>query len=148
MQNLNRRDLADKLYFKLRTAGYSTIGRRYGTYLPDPPDIGDFQIDILAKQKKEFAIGIVVDDLSGVDVNFIKQKIRFLAERKSTYSGNPVKLYIALTRKNYFFIKHLIDSDLKDIAQHIELYLVDVETELVISDSLNTGKTILPRYIN
>ncbi len=148
MTSLNRRDLTDKLYFKLRAAGYSTIGRRYGTYLPDPPNIGDFEIEVLAKQKKEFAIGIVLDDLSGVDVNFIKQKIRFLAERKSTYSGNPVRLYIALTRKNYFFVKHLIDSDLKDISENIELYLVDVESELVITDTAAGGKAMFPRFIN
>ena len=73
MKSLSKRDLIDKLYFRLRTAGYSTIGRRLGTYLPDPPDIGEFQIDILAKQKREFAIGIVIDDLSGVDVEFIRK---------------------------------------------------------------------------
>lgn len=148
MITFDKRDITDKLYFKLRASGYSTIGRRFGTYLPDPPDIGEFQIDILAKQKKEFAIGIVLDDLAGVDVNFIKQKIRFLAERKSTYSGNPVKLYIALTRKNYFFIKHLIDSDLSDISLNIELYLVDVETEALITDSPLKGKASSPLYIN
>lgn len=148
MINFDKRDITDKQYFKFRASGYSTIGRRFGTYLPDPPDIGEFQIDILAKQKKEFAIGIVLDDLAGVDVNFIKQKIRFLAERKSTYSGNPVKLYIALTRKNYFFIKHLIDSDLSDISLNIELYLVDVETETLITDSPLKGKASSPLYIN
>lgn len=148
MITFDKRDITDKLYFKLRASGYSTIGRRFGTYLPDPPDIGEFQIDILAKQKKEFAIGIVLDDLAGVDVNFIKQKIRFLAERKSTYSGNPVKLYIALTRKNYFFIKHLIDSDLSDISLNIELYLVDLETEALITDSPLKGKASSPLYIN
>ncbi len=148
MRTFDKRDMTDKLYFKLRASGYSTIGRRFGTYLPDPPDIGEFQIDILAKQKKEFAIGIVLDDLAGVDVNFIKQKIRFLAERKSTYSGNPVKLFIALTRKNYFFIKHLIDSDLSDISLNVELYLVDVETGTLITDSPVTGKASSPLYIN
>ncbi len=148
MRTFDKRDITDKLYFKLRSSGYSTIGRRFGTYLPDPPDIGEFQIDILAKQKKEFAIGIVLDDLAGIDVNFIKQKIRFLAERKSTYSGNPVKLYIALTRKNYFFIKHLLDSDLSDISRNIELYLVDVDAETLITDSPLKGKASSPIYIN
>lgn len=148
MKSLSKRDLIDKLYFRLRTAGYSTIGRRFGTYLPDPPDIGEFQIDILAKQKREFAIGIVIDDLSGVDVEFIRKKLLFLAERKSTYSGNPVKLHIAVTRKNYFIIKHIIDNDLPEFADNIYLFLVEIESDLFVSDSNRAASSPFPRFIN
>lgn len=148
MQSLNKRDLTDKLYFKLRSSGYSTLGRRYGTYIPDPPDIGEFQIDILAKQKKEFAIGIVIDDLSGMDMEFIRKKIKFLAERKSTYSGNPVKLFIALARKNFFLIKHLVETDLAPISENIELVLCEPESEILFNEALAQSKTLLPRFIN
>lgn len=148
MQNLNKRDLTDKLYFKLRASGYSTLGRRYGTYIPDPPDIGEFQIDILAKQKKEFAIGIVIDDLSGMDMEFLRKKINFLAERKSTYSGNPVKLFIAVARKNYFLIKHLVETDLVAMAQNIELMLCEPEADILFNEALAKAKTQFPRFIN
>ncbi|KAB2909412.1 MAG: hypothetical protein LC102_02345 [Ignavibacteriales bacterium] len=148
MYKLNKRDLTDKLYFKLREIGYSTIGRRYGTYLPNPPDIGEFEIDILAKRKMDFAIGIAIDDLSGVDIEFIKKKIRFLAGRKSTYSGNPVRLYIAVTRRNYFLLKHIIDGDLQDLSTEVELVLFDSETEMVISEEVVEKRAFLPRFMN
>jgi hypothetical protein len=148
MKTFSKRDLTDKLYFKLRAYGYSTLGRRFGTYIPNPPNIGEFEIDILAKLKKEFAIGIVIDDLRGVDFEFIRKKLTFLAERKSTYSGNPVKLFIALTRANYFLIKHLIDTDLKEHSCNIELVLVELETDLFIIEGNPTSKSSFQRYIN
>jgi hypothetical protein len=90
----------------------------------------------------------VIDDLSGVDVEFIRKKLIFLAERKSTYSGNAVKLHIAVTRKNYFIIKHIIDNDLTAFAENIELYLVEFENDLFVSDSNHSTSSPFPRFIN
>ena len=38
--------------------GYMTISRRFGTYLPEPAKVGMFNVDIIAKYKDDYAIGI------------------------------------------------------------------------------------------
>jgi hypothetical protein len=59
-----------------------------------------------------------------------------------------VKLHIAVTRKNYFIIKHIIDNDLPDYAQNIDLFLVEIESDLFVSDSSLATSSPFPRFIN
>ncbi|MBE2280570.1 MAG: hypothetical protein IAE91_09275 [Ignavibacteriaceae bacterium] len=52
----------DELIIKCWSDGFSAINRKHGKYLPEPPKIGDYDIDFLAKMNKDFAIGIVITD--------------------------------------------------------------------------------------
>lgn len=50
--NTDRRKDVDLLIEEFWKKGYLTLYRKYGTYLPEPSNIGGFEVDVIAKQKK------------------------------------------------------------------------------------------------
>lgn len=60
--NTDRRKDVDLLIEEFWKKGYLTLYRKYGTYLPEPSNIGGFEVDVIAKQKENFAIGINLID--------------------------------------------------------------------------------------
>ncbi len=80
--------------------GYLTLSRRFGKYLPEPNNVGDFKVDAIGKQRKKFVIGLL---LSEKDLNDSKvyTKLEFLATRHTKYSNKRVTLFVGVP-------KHLI----------------------------------------
>ena len=62
MLELMKRRTIDLLVEQFWKRGYLTVSRRFGTYLPEPSKIGKFDVDIIAKYKNNYAIGITLSN--------------------------------------------------------------------------------------
>ena len=123
MLNLMKRETVDLLVEQFWKLGYMTISRKYGTYLPEPSKVGSFDVDIIAKQKKNYAIGIT---LTGEDLNDpgIIDKINFLATRQTRYTNKKVMLFIGVEVQYYKNAKALIDSIDPETRKNIRLFQI------------------------
>jgi hypothetical protein len=100
--------------------GYFTISRRFGTFLPEPSNVGKFKVDIIGRQKNRYAIGITFSEEDLNDKNLI-EKFEFLASRKTRNSNSPVLLIIGVQSKYYRQVKNILDSFSPDIRKNIKL---------------------------
>ena len=115
MHNTNLQHRVDDLIKYFWKYGYLTISRKYGTYLPEPKQVGNYQIDAIGKQKKKYAIGIILlpDEL---DNPSIFAKLDFLATRNTKYSNRRVTLFLGIP-DNLINKAKLIISELSDEAR-------------------------------
>lgn len=130
MDNLKRQNI-DYLIEEFWKNGYLTVSRKFGTYLPEPEKIGGFDVDIIARQGKDYALGIT---LTGDDFKNPKllDKIIFLATRHTRFTQKPVQLYIGVSEQNLELAKALLDSLSNDIKTNIKLfYLMDKSLPLL-----------------
>jgi hypothetical protein len=115
MLDLMKRQSVDLLIDQFWKNGYFTISRKFGTYLPEPKRMGGFEVDIIARYKKDYAIGITlnVEDLENPD---LKEKIHFLATRQTKSSNKNVLLFLGIPsdlRKKIEFIISTLDENVK-----------------------------------
>ncbi len=111
--------------------GYLTVSRKYGTYLPEPAKVGEFDVDIIARYKKSYAIGITLTEEDLNDSNLIN-KIKFLATRQTKYTNKRVILFIGVESDFYKNAKTLIEMFDHDIKKNIKLFqIVDKEVPSV-----------------
>jgi len=114
----NIEESVDTLIQSFWKNGYLTLSRKFGTYLPNPPLVGNYEIDAVGKQRNKFAIGLV---LSNDDLNnpAIYKKIEFLASRQSKYSRKNITLFIGIPQgsenKANLIIQNLNDTLRKNI---------------------------------
>ncbi len=96
MLNIVKRRTVDLLVQQFWKEGYLTIRRRYGTYLPEPDRIGSFEVDVIAKQWKNYAIGLTLtaDDFKN---SRLIEKLTFLSTRQTKYSNKRVQLFVGVT---------------------------------------------------
>jgi len=123
----NSKQYIDLLVSEFWKRGYTIQSRKYGKYLPEPPAIGEFQIDILAKRDKDFAIGIAVSEYE-VNDSAILNKLTFLATRITRMTKRNVHLLIGAPPNCYRRIKELLDSVALLSKEHVSLHLLN-ETE-------------------
>jgi len=99
--------------------GYLTLSRKYGRYLPNPPLVGNYEIDAIGKQRNKFAIGLV---LSNKDLNnpTIYKKIEFLASRQVKYSRKNVTLFIGIPQGSENKAKLIIRNLNPDLQKNIK----------------------------
>lgn len=109
MQSINKKRAIDLLINHFWDEGYITVKRRFGTYLSDPPKIGDYEIDVIAKQKKSFAIGITFTPEEIREPDFLN-KISFLATRESRFSNKRIPLFIGVPVDCLALVKGLVNS--------------------------------------
>ena len=120
MLSMMKRETVDLLVEQFWKQGYMTLSRKYGTYLPEPSKVGNFEVDIIAKQKKNYAIGIT---LTGEDLNDpgIAGKINFLATRQTKYTNKKVMLFIGVEVQYFKNAKALVDSIDPETRKNIRL---------------------------
>jgi hypothetical protein len=72
-----KRKSVDLLVEQFWKNGYLTVRRKFGTYLPEPAKVGNFDVDIIARYKDSYAIGLTLtkNDMNNAK---IKEKIIFL----------------------------------------------------------------------
>ena len=123
MLNTNERYYVDSLVTQFWKRGYLTLSRRFGTYLPEPERVGEFKVDVVARQRNKYAIGISLskDELNNSELN---DKIYYLATRHTKYSNKPVTLFIAVPAKYYKQAKNLLDRMNKEVRRNIKLVQV------------------------
>jgi len=99
--------------------GYMTVSRKFGTYLPEPSRVGSYEVDVIARYKNSYAIGIILKESDFVNINGIKEKIIYLASRKTRYSNKSVNLYIGVSSLNFFKAKQIISELPENLRKNI-----------------------------
>lgn len=141
MLDLNKRKSVDLLIEQFWKLGYLTLSRKYGTYLPEPSKIGGFDVDIIARQRTNYAIGITltVDDL--VNPNLPK-KLAYLATRQTKYTNKKVSLFVGVPFEYFKRAKDLVEMLQDDIKKNIKLFQI-VEKNLPKRSNKRTNQQIL-----
>jgi len=132
---LDERKNVDLLVNHFWKLGYFTVSRRFGTYLPEPSKVGRFDVDIIAKQKNKYAIGITLSEDDIQDTNLL-EKLEFLATRKTKYSKSPVTLIVGVQSKLYKRIKNILEKVIPEARKNIKLMQILEKT----IDGVNISK--------
>lgn len=138
MNTLKRKNI-DYLIEQFWKNGYLTLSRKFGTYLPEPEKIGGFDVDIIAKQGKDYAIGIT---LSGDDFKDSKllDKISHLATRRTKFTQKKVVLYIGVPEEHLLIAKGLIGTLSNEIKSNIMLFSIIDKSLPQLNHSRKTRK--------
>jgi hypothetical protein len=125
-----KRKSIDLLVEEFWRKGYLTISRKFGTYLPEPNEIGGFEVDVVARQKKDYALGITLspDDLNNPE---ILSRISYLATRQSRYTSNRVKLFIGIPIEYLNAAKERFKSLSPEVSANIKIVAI-VERKKII----------------
>jgi hypothetical protein len=121
--NEEARKNIDRLVEQFWKRGYLTLSRRYGTYLPEPAKVGTFEVDIVARYKKDYAIGITLNKQDFQNINLI-DKLTYLATRHTKYTNKRVKLFIGVPVNYFKQAKMLIEQLQPDIQKNIKLFQI------------------------
>jgi hypothetical protein len=123
----DKRRSVDLLVEKFWKQGYLTVSRKFGTYLPEPAKVGDFEIDIIARYKKNYAIGITLteDDLKD---SKILEKLTYLATRQTKFSNKRVLLFVGVPSEFFKIAKELTDFMEHDARINIRLFPIVEKT--------------------
>lgn len=103
--------------------GYMTISRRFGTYLPEPAKVGMFNVDIVARYKDDYAIGITLSESDFIDNDLIR-KLKYLATRRTKFTNRKVKLFVGVSNKNFKYAKLLHEQLEPDVQKNIKLFQI------------------------
>jgi len=98
MPRINHRERVDSLISQFWKDGYLTISRKHGNFLPAPERIGSYEIDALGKYKKNYVIGITLNEDDLLNPRILA-KLKYLSSRNTIYSQKKVKLFIAVPSK-------------------------------------------------
>jgi hypothetical protein len=128
-------DLISKHFWK---NGYTLLGRKASRYLPDPPKIGIYEVDAIGRNKKEYLIGLCLDERELSDLNIL-EKIRFLSSRRTRFSQRSVVLLLGVPERIYRCIKDLVDSLEEINKKNIQIIRLREEAELDLFDASNSG---------
>lgn len=140
--NMERRREIDLLIEEFWKKGYLTLFRKFGTYLPEPSNIGGFEVDVIAKQKDNLAIGITLSDQDFKDPAFIKNKLSYLAQRQSRGTNKKVQLFVGVSILNLKFAKALLDELDPDTKRNIKLFQIAEKPDLFIRKENRTDKIL------
>lgn len=127
---LKRKKNIDLLVSHLWKLGYTIIKRKMGTYLSEPPNVNGYEIDIVAKLHRQYAMGICIDKNHLQDSKLL-EKISCLASKKTKTGNKDVLLFISFPYEIYKTVKDLVSSLDHPIKKNI--FLVPVY-ETVQSD--------------
>lgn len=120
----DRRKEIDLLIEQLWKRGYLTLSRKYGTYLPEPSSIGGFEVDIIARLRNSYAIGITLnrDDLKDPST---LNKLKYLATRKNRNSSKKVSLFIGVQKQDFSIARKMISRIEEDVRKNIRLSVIE-----------------------
>jgi hypothetical protein len=122
--DISERKAIDLLINEFWRLGFFTVSRRLGTYLPEPENVGKFQVDVIGRQKEKFAIGITLskEDIYKSD---LLEKINYLASRKSRASGKSITLFIGVEDIYFKRVKELLLNIDEKIRRNIKLVRIE-----------------------
>lgn len=120
MMELDKRRSIDLLVDQFWKQGYLTVSRKFGTYLPEPSKVGSFDIDVLARYKKNYAIGITLSESDIKDAKII-DKLNYLGTRQTKYSNKRVLLFIGVPQVYFKLAKELLEFIDSNTRRNIRL---------------------------
>jgi hypothetical protein len=131
--NTDRRRDVDLLIEEFWKKGYLTIFRKFGTYLPEPSNIGGFEVDVIAKLRDSFAIGITLNDQDFKEPSFIKNKLSYLAQRQTKGSNKKVQLFVGVSLLNVKYAKTLLEELDPETKKNIKLFQITEKPDIAIT---------------
>ena len=140
--NTDRRRDIDLLIEEFWKKGYLTLSRKFGTYLPEPSNIGGFEVDVIAKHKDNFAIGITLTDQDFIDTSSVKNKLAYLAQRQTRGTNKKVQLFVGASIINFKYAKTLLDELDPETKKNIKLFQISEKSELSIRDKSKPEKIL------
>jgi len=140
--NTDRRRDVDLLIEEFWKKGYLTLFRKFGTYLPEPSNIGGFEVDVIAKLKDNFAIGITLNDQDFKDSSFIKNKLSYLAQRQTRGSNKKVQLFVGVSLLNLKYAKTLLDELDPETKKNIKLFQITEKPDPIIRNENRLEKIL------
>lgn len=121
MTDLNKQRSVDLLVERFWKQGYLTVSRKFGTYLPEPSKVGDFDVDIVARYKKNYAIGITLTESDLKDPKIL-EKLSFLATRQTKFTNKRVLLFVGVPNNLFKIAKELTDFLDQTARKNIRLF--------------------------
>lgn len=121
--NKDPRKNIDLLQVQFWKRGYMTVSRRFGTYLPEPAKVGTFEVDIVARHKDDYAIGINLSESDFIDDKIIN-KLRYLATRHTKFTNRKVKLFVGVSNKYFKHAKLLLEQLEPEVQKNIKLFQI------------------------
>lgn len=140
MLDLMKRQSVDLLISQFWKNGYLTISRKFGTYLPEPQRMGGFDIDIVARYKKDYAIGITLND-DDLDNPALKEKIEFLATRQTKFTNKRVLLFLGIPNNLKKKLEFIISTLDENVRKNIKIQSFNLD--LNIAEQPKKKKTFL-----
>ncbi len=120
MDKIRYENRVDGLIQNFWKYGYMTLSRKFGTYLPEPSAIGKYQVDAIGKQKKKYAIGIILKE-EELDDPKVYSKLEFLATRETKYSHRKVTLFVGVPLFLYDKAKLIVSNLSEEANKNIRL---------------------------
>jgi hypothetical protein len=89
--------------------GYLTLSRRFGTYLPEPSNVGMYEVDAIGKLKKKYAIGVTLSE-EELNAPKIYSKLEYLATRHTKYTNKNVTLFVGVPKLLFNKVKLCVSN--------------------------------------
>jgi len=121
--NISDKKAIDLLVNEFWRLGYFTLSRRLGTYLPEPENVGNFQVDVIGRNKEKYAIGITLTKVDIFNSNLL-EKINYLASRKIRSSGKSITLFIGVADIYFKRVKELLINIDEKVRRNIKLVCI------------------------
>ncbi len=100
--------------------GYLTLSRKYGTYLPAPKKVGQYEVDAVARYKQKIAIGISLTEEELNDPAVIS-KISFLASRNPESKNRRVTLFVGVPAESLSKAKIIVSGLDENLRKNIKV---------------------------
>ncbi len=127
MLQISERYIVDSLVSQFWKRGYLTLSRRFGTYLPEPERVGEFNVDVIARQRNKYAIGITLTE-SDLNSTSLREKLIYLATRHTKFSNQPVTLFVAVSEFHIKRVKNLLAQLNDEVKRNIKLLSIVDQT--------------------
>ena len=100
--------------------GYLTLSRKFGTFLPAPKKVGEYEVDAVAKYKQKIALGITLTEEDLNDPQIIS-KLTFLSSRNTNNSGRRITLFVGVPAESISKAKIIISGLDEQIKKNIKV---------------------------
>lgn len=124
MTELLKRRSVDLLIEEFWRKGYLTLSRKFGTYLPEPDSVGGFDVDIIARQKNRYAIGVTIIEEELKDQDSLIIKLKYLASRQTRTGNSPVLLFVGVKSDYFGQVRLIVDQLGEEIRKNIRLFQI------------------------
>lgn len=117
-----RKDRIDELVWYLMTKGFSITQRKFGKYLSEPPQVAGYEVDLVAKRSREYALGVIVTNDEVFSEAFLR-KVETLSSRKTKYTGRTVPLYLSIPAERLNELRRVLLRIPEENRRNVRLHI-------------------------
>ena len=89
-----------------------------------------FDVDIVARYKDDYAIGINLSQIDFIENNLVP-KLKYLATRRTKFTNRKVKLFVGVSNNYFKHAKLLLEQLVPEVKKNIKLFPIVDKTLLV-----------------